>query len=492
MSYQPDEFATFAALAQFKPSHLGFDPRMYKYGGLWVYPVGVLLKLAGSVGLVRLNPDAAFYLDRPEEFGRFYVVARCYSAAWGLAGVVAVFLLAHRCCGNGPAAACGALCFMFMPVVITAAHEAKPHLAGTVLTLLAVLAGAMFVEHGRRRSALAAAILCGAAIGMVPSACPVLLVLPGMMVLRRLLRADGVTTTRIILNATAWTSLSALVYFVANPYVLINLVRDRAVLQSSFGNSAAFYHVGVSQAGLSNTICLIGLGTSFVLAFAGMLGGIALAWRASQVKCTSLQELRRRAAGTLLALVTLPVAIVFLFFAAKQPADYARFALSFDVFLAIEAVVAVATFVRSPLLRGLSLCVLVVTTGFTSSFYLCGFIRDSSGRSSRLADASRLDDLLRLGGRLMATREEPAPWSLPPVDLFRWELVVPPRGLPRESPDANADVTVGPANLSSLTNGIGLLTSTPISWAAKPFDMEVAGHRLGETGAGNLPRSAVH
>src|SRR5207248_11582209 len=79
-SCQPDEMITFKSLSRIKEFH--GDPRLYQYGGLWMYPVGVLVKVA-------LNPKSgqggqAYYLDHPEAFGRFYIVARTYSAAWGL------------------------------------------------------------------------------------------------------------------------------------------------------------------------------------------------------------------------------------------------------------------------------------------------------------------------------------------------------------------------------------------------------------------------
>lgn len=493
MSYQPDEFATFAALAQMKPSRMSLDPRMYKYGGLWIYPVGAFLKIAGRAGAVRLNPDIGYYLDHPEQFGRFYVIARWYSAAWGCLGVIAVFLIVRRCCGQTPAAICGAFCFMMMPVVTVAAHEAKPHLAGCVLMLFAVLAGAAFVEHGSRKLALTTAILCGAAVAMVPSACFGLLVLPAMVLLRRLQTRADTRPAMLLCQMAGWIAISGIVYFAANPYVLINLFRDRAVLRADFGNSSAFYQFGISRAGVGNALILVGLGSSFLLALAGVLGGLALAWRATKVACDSSEERRRRATGMLLALVALPVAIFFLLAAARQPADYARFALPFDVFLAVEAVVAVATFIRPPIARGLCLSILVATTAMASSFYLRGFLRDTTGRTSRLAAASQLEELLRTGGRVLVTREEPAPWSLPPVDLFRTEVVLISRQMRNESPLSNGRLTVGPAGLPQQFNLRGLLTGTAISWADKRFEMEPDdGVRSGLLGASNPDGKAVH
>ena len=39
-SDQPDEMITLMSLAQMHPGKLDFDPRLYQYGGLWIYPVG--------------------------------------------------------------------------------------------------------------------------------------------------------------------------------------------------------------------------------------------------------------------------------------------------------------------------------------------------------------------------------------------------------------------------------------------------------------------
>ena len=505
MSYQPDEFTTFAALSQMKPGRGDLDPRTYKYGGLWTYPVGVLLKVASFVGLVRLTPDSAYYLDHPEAFGRFYVVARLYSACWGILGVIAVFLIVRRICGSDTAAFCAALCFMLMPVVMTAAHEAKPHLAGTTLTLLAVLCGARFVELGRRSLAIATALLCGAAIGMVPSALPVLLLLPAMVIFRNRLpattstwhgrprpcSAEGGGESEMISTSDrtrpGWLCqagldlasvkrvaslllLAAFVYCLTNPYVPINLIRDRAVLRSNFGNSSDFYHAGWS--GLPRAMLLIGLGGSFVLATMGMIGAVALALRARRTALASPQELRRRTTGLLLAAVTLPVGMAFVIFASGQPADYARFALPFDAFLAIEAIVAVETFVSSRRWRAVVFSMLVATTGFMGLQYLVGFERDTRPETSRTMAAARLADLLHKEEATLATLQEPAPWSLPPVDLYRWRIVLTPRGWPGDRPFPGAIATVSPADFPTNSSLAHWVFGTPISWADKSFRIQ--------------------
>jgi hypothetical protein len=472
MSYQPDEFTTFAALSRMKPSRADLDPRMYKYGGLWVYPIGAMLRIAASMGFVQLTPDAAYYLDHPEAFGRFYIVARLYSVIWGLIGIVAIFFLIRRITGNAAAAAFGALSFALMPVVVNAAHEAKPHLAGTVLMLLAVLSGARFVESGKRKIALTAALLCGAAIGMVPSAVPVLLVLPGMSLLRRSLhptsprnRLPGIFAREslpLVLMAMA-------VYAITNPYVPINFIHHRALLYSNLGNSSGFYHAGLSAGSFFHALMLICAGTSIVPALLGAIGAIALAWRAFHADASRQQEARRRATGLLLAVATLPVAIVFVLFATAQPADYARFALPFEVFLLIEAVVALATFLRSAALRYMTFILFAILTAASGIQYVAGFIRDCSNQTTRLATAEVIRSSLGMGNNILASWEEPAPWSLPPVDLFRWHVIVPPRGWPHDQPYAGARLTTGPSDFSGHQGDRQMLSLPSISWADKSF-----------------------
>jgi hypothetical protein len=74
-SDQPDEMITFRSLSQMKPASGDFDPRLYQYGGLWIYGVGALIEAGKVLGLLSIA-DRATYIGNPEMFGRFYIVAR--------------------------------------------------------------------------------------------------------------------------------------------------------------------------------------------------------------------------------------------------------------------------------------------------------------------------------------------------------------------------------------------------------------------------------
>ena len=150
-THQPDEMITMMALAGMRPRQLQLDPRLYQYGGLFIYPVGGAIGLCGALGLVHLTSDLTYYLDHPDEFGKFYVIARAYVALWGALGVLLVYAIATRLASFLPlspsprlplfrtphmAGLLSALLFTLMPITVCMAHDAKPHLpgAGRVLT----------------------------------------------------------------------------------------------------------------------------------------------------------------------------------------------------------------------------------------------------------------------------------------------------------------------------------------------------------------------
>lgn len=463
-TYQPDEMITMRALAGMRPGEGRLDPRLYQYGGLWIYPVGAMLKLGSVAKLVTLKPDVAWYLDHPEEFGRLYVVARLYTVMWGLVGIGAVFWITRRLTGGRLLpAAFAALCFIWMPVVINMAHEAKPHLPGAVLQLLAVAAAIRYAETGRSKWWLATGILCGAAFGMVLSAWPVFVVLPLMTVLRR-----GAWLYRAVL-ALGGVLVGVAVYLLTNPYIVINLFVNRDVLRSNFGNSLAMYEIGRWPEGVLNAARLVAEGASVAVASVGFLAAISVAvshasnkWRAR--KDVAEPSARRSLsptgkAGLLVAAPALLILLQFVALAAGKPGEYGRFAVFPDVALGIAAVVAISRLLEPRALQVGALVILLLLTAIPGHYYLAGFRADSGPDSSRVRWARYLENLSRAGMESLAMYAEPAPYSLPPVDLFSWRLLLLPDGYVYEPGNPPADVLVRAIDDPY----------AKISWANKPF-----------------------
>ncbi len=471
-SYQPDEMITFDALAGMNPSKFQLDPKLYQYGGLWIYPVGALLKIGSLLGYIQLHGDLARYLDEPESIGRFYVVARLYAAAWGLAGIWAVFWVVRRITASLVAATAGAACFVCLPVVVNMAHEAKPHLPGAVLMLLAIVAAMKYVDRGATRWWLLAGALCGAAAGMVLSATVIFVIIPVMA----LLRADTwQRRLRVMLGAGA---VGVAGYSLTNPYVPINLFVNRDVIRSNFANTAGMYEVGRIGEGAVNAARLIVEGASLGLTIAAVVGMVFLLIRAA----------RRRQVHPLAWLIAAPAGVIvvqFIALAAGKPGEYGRFALFVDVALVIAGAVALARVSGRTVDRVVMSCLLVALTAVPSWFYLMGFVRDARAATRRTDDAYWLSMLHRAGARTLAVCAEPAPYSLPPVDLFAWRLVLLPRRFDLAKDSTDADVIVravddlGPngATVNGFIRQSIVVQSdvfpTRISWADKPFEVWV-------------------
>ena len=477
MSHQPDEFINFKAIGEMARRRDG-DPRLYQYGGLWIYPIAGLLGAAHMAGVVELRSDMAFYLDRPEEFGKFYIIARLYSALWGAIGAGVVFVIVRRLTGSAFVSFCAAVSFALLPVVVTAGHEAKPHLAGAVLVIWAVLKADDYVRTGRRRDALWAGVLCGAAGAMVISmvVCFALLPVMGHLRWRRALRVQAsppagageapggasstldITRGQVGIGTLIALLCGLLLYCATNPYVIYRGLLDRSVFKSNLGNSTAMYQSSDLLGGVANALVL------FIIA-AGALFTIAVA-----LAIVFFMASRTRPGSRSWLLITAAVAVLafFLPLGAGKPAEYARFGIvpMTVMLVAYFAVVGRGLF---PLPRrrlwlaalGLILAVIAGTP------YIANFVDDSGVRDTRLRGAALLKrtasdhaiSTLRLA-------REPAPWSVPPFDLWQYTAVLGAGEEPR--------LAIGVQILEDRYSGgprapiVRGRYLTPMSWANKP------------------------
>jgi len=388
-TYQPDEMISLMALSRMHPGKLDFDPHLYQYGGLWIYPLGAVIK-------VTLHPksDVAYYLDHPEEFGRMYIAARTICVAWGLVGILCVFRLAQHLSKNALTASAAALCFVFMPIVVNMSHEAKPHLPGAVLMLLSILAATRFVETGTRKWWVITGVACGCAFGMVLSAAAIFIVLPIMVLLRPMPAREK------LIALAGSVAIALLVYATTNPFVPINYFFHRDALHSNLSNSTAMYSPGLSAAGILTAAKLILDGTGPILLIAGVLGGVWLVSKQLRNPTTDAEV------GWLLTIPAIFVTIQFVLLARGKPAEYARFALFPDIVLAIAACVSVDAFFQKPAARRAALTTLVLATMPFGIAYVRAFIADSSAPTSRLAAA---EDLSTMAG-VVGLTAEPAPY----------------------------------------------------------------------------------
>ena len=492
-THQPDEMITMMALAGMRPAERYLDPKLYQYGGLFIYPVGAIIALGGVTGIIEVTSDLTYYLDHPDEFGRFYVAARAYVALWGALGVVLVYAIASRL-GGFRAGALAALLFTLAPVVVCMSHEAKPHLPGAVLMLAAVWWAMCYVERGWRRDWAGLCITCGAAFGMVLSSLPIFVLIP----LAELIRGANFPNDLVSRLGTSafWRRvlggavIGLLVYLATNPYVAINAVVNREVLQSNLSNSTAMYEVGRFGEGLVRVIELTVEGVTLPVAAIGVIGlvfGI------------------RRGRRDLLPLVV-PAGLIlvqFVMLGAGKPAEYGRFGVFPDTALAISTGCLLTAGWRTRAARAIRngtqvICALaVLSAAYFSSGYLYDFHKDSGPDNNRERINPLLQQLIRkpvsepLSDRLSSRSDDgwpvvcvladPAPYCLPPMNFARIRLLrypsleayrANPQGVlvvPEDFDPPEGRNKIQPPQFT----GTRRPPYSPISWANKPMALHL-------------------
>lgn len=531
-TYQPDEMITMMALAGMNPRRLKLDPRLYQYGGLFVYPVGALIAAGGAVGLIDLRRDLAYYLDHPEQFGRFYIAARLYAAAWGFAGIFLVYGIARAitrewsdggrtaarhggtqvpCIKATGAAGLAAVLFVLLPVVVCMSHEAKPHLPGAVLMLAAVWFAIRHVQRASRsirdpeppkaeggvdgvapstrdRDFWLMCVSCGAAVGMVLSAAPIVVLIP-LIVLMKPSSGRGAGPGRHIVRAGTGCVLAVITYLAANPYVLVNAFVNREVLRSNFGNSLAMYEITRIGEGLIRVLQLTVEGATLPVAVFGTIAfGLALVrWNRAAI------------------VLFVPAAVFFLQFVligAGKPGEYGRFGVFTNSALAIAAACLLAApFAVRRWLAVLSVMAVVAAAGRGATAYVHGFWLDARGRGTRIALAGKIAEFITTNAPpsearqpappmknsstsdpgnartpIVALLAEPAPYSCPPMDFGRVRLMLlrSPEQFPLD--DDRPQLLINPVDHQPEVRGGWTALrhwiwprETPISWANKPF-----------------------
>ena len=149
---------------------------------------------------------------------------------------------------------------------------------------------------------------------------------------------------------------------------------------------------------------------------------------------------------------------------ALGPLDGKKIAIVGDIALVILAFAGIANL----RIRAAYPACLIVTllTGVLGVSYVWHFMIDSTARSTRIIAAERVQ---KLGPAEISLAAEPAPYAMPPVDLFRTRLVL---------HGASADLSMRTVDQIGTSPGAEYwfrprVLPTPISWAHKPFEVRI-------------------
>ncbi len=445
-SQQPDEMLTLRAIASMAQRR-SLDPHFYTYGGLWTYPVAGFIGVASLAGLIERG-DLAFYLDRPEEFAKMYVVMRLYAVAWAAVGAGVVCILVRRMTRSGKLGLIAAACYAIIPAINIAAHEGKPHLPGAVLAMVAMVLADTYLRTASRRHLLLAGLAAGAATGMVVTMAVSTVVLPIAWWLRheecRGLKAcgpDRLASARFrravsprLSELAASIALAAGVFVVTNPFVLFNI----DAVSANAGNTAG--HYGISQTGFWAIVSWVGRTASIFFVGGGWIGSMGVVLLLLLPLVVGRREnLRTRRQAIIYPLAGVAFLSSLTFFATSfgRPPDHVRFGL-LAFMCGTVAVFGTLAFDRSktptgnvltrPLPWWLGAMVLLPVLIALGPWQ---FVSNAWGRDGR-SEAARAIAEQPISTGLLLLPNDPAPYAAPPFDLWAWKAVktsqvVPPR-----------------------------------------------------------------
>jgi hypothetical protein len=230
-----DEPHIVRCLAGMKPSAGDFNPRMVSYGGLAIYPIGALIKVAILSGYLP-QPSVESYLNQPEVFARIYRIGRCWMLFLTLLSVLAVAWAGTQMYSPDVGLMAAILHAISTPVQAFLSLM-KPHIPLTAFAALVYGYTARAVRTGNQCDLLRAAVACGLAAALAPTAASAALVVGiGAVLLHRSIFAT--LRTWILTGLVA-----AGVYLLFNPYCLLdfNSFRQEAAWQMKlFGGTWEF------------------------------------------------------------------------------------------------------------------------------------------------------------------------------------------------------------------------------------------------------------
>jgi hypothetical protein len=196
------------------------------------------------------------------------------------------------------------------------------------------------------------------------------------------------------------------------------------VIESNLANTRAMFEVSARYVVYAPASGLILLGRAVTpwLLLGAVVAGILLYWRRVRKKTASDEASIRRPLAWLLGVPAALVLVQFLAFAAHQQGEYARFAVYPAIVIGMAAVAGLHRLIRWPGWRYAVMCVLVIATGRAGLTYWLGFRRDTQEMTTRVMAAQAVRAKIESGAGTIAVAAEPAPYSVPPVNLFTTEL----------------------------------------------------------------------
>lgn len=222
-SYYPDEQSTLAMIGGMNPKNLDFNPHCFAYGSLYLYSIGIVLKIASIFNLLTLSSDISYYFLNPSEMGKIFIIGRTIGALMGVLAVYIMYLLGCLLY-NKRIGLISALFLAIMPVVIAFSHYMKPYVFDLPFLLLAFYFSVKILDCDKYSNYIFAGIFAGIACGVLIIFGYVFLAIPIAHLIKRAgqhqkIAIFSIFEKRILLSGIALIGA----YLAVNPYILVSM-----------------------------------------------------------------------------------------------------------------------------------------------------------------------------------------------------------------------------------------------------------------------------
>jgi hypothetical protein len=416
MSNHFDEQMTIASLARMNLKKLDFNPRLYQYGGTYIYSVGAWLFALKAAGVITLNSDLTFYFTHPERLANLLVAARLVNVIFIILTVIAVFLTANLKQedvenpelenDNLNTGVVSCLLFAIAPAVVFEAHIIKPYCVSAFFAVCCLYYAIKITkEPNKSINYILSGVFCGFTIGSMP--------FYGLIITAPLtaiiLEKRNLIKRFMILSIALFAA-----FVVTNPYWILDykgLLFELTAFSKgkASGQMDLFFMYFFKQ-------MPVGLTISFLIAY---LGGVLLAIKT-----------RQKSDIVLLTSSIIPVVVSAWMF--KNPIltiVNSRFLLPWIAVMSIVAARFICSLAGSEksnkiLYAGILLFTLCLfQQGLYSTVIIRNYISDSSLNSTRLLAGEWIMKNIPEGSKI-GISDLPNPSNLPPFDLNKYKLSV--------------------------------------------------------------------
>ncbi|MFH1368213.1 MAG: glycosyltransferase family 39 protein [Elusimicrobiota bacterium] len=167
-SCHTDEQMTIASLGGMRPEKLDFNPRIFQYGGAYIYSVGAWFACLKLAGILKLTTDLSFYFQNPVEMGKFFTAGRIMNSIFTSLSILMLFIICKRFFTE-TAGLIAALFFTLLPAVVIQQHIMKPYCMGTFFALSCLYFSILLSESGESMKYY---VLSGACLGLTVASMP--------------------------------------------------------------------------------------------------------------------------------------------------------------------------------------------------------------------------------------------------------------------------------------------------------------------------------